>query len=50
MSIQATGNHLCGKNQYNTTYVFLNPDSFTLSYQVLGPQKDHNINTVFNRI
>ncbi|WP_238375415.1 DUF6314 family protein [Rickettsia massiliae] len=41
MSIPATGSHLCG--QYNATYLFLNPDSFTLSYQVLGPQKDHNI-------
>ncbi|KJV96142.1 MAG: DUF6314 family protein [Rickettsia slovaca] len=38
------------KININTTYVFLNPDSFTLSYQILGPQKDHNINTVFNRI
>ncbi|WP_156793076.1 DUF6314 family protein [Rickettsia honei] len=50
LSMQATGSHLCGKDQYNTTYVFLNTDSFTLSYQVLGPQKDHNINTIFNSI
>ncbi|WP_392506716.1 DUF6314 family protein [Rickettsia sp. 2024-CO-Wats] len=48
MSIQATGSHRCGKDQYNATYVFLYP--FTLSYQVLGPQKDYNINTVFNHI
>lgn len=47
---KAIGNHLCGSDQYNATYIFLNPDSFTLSYQVLGPQKDYNINTVFNRI
>ncbi|MCZ6884069.1 MAG: DUF6314 family protein [Rickettsia endosymbiont of Ixodes ricinus] len=49
-SIKAVGSHLCDSDQYNATYIFLNPDSFTLSYQVLGPQKDYNINTVFNRI
>ncbi|WP_202068766.1 DUF6314 family protein [Rickettsia tillamookensis] len=47
---RATGSHLCGEDQYNATYIFLNPDSFTLNYKVLGPQKDYNINTVFNRV
>ncbi|MFP3012229.1 MAG: DUF6314 family protein [Rickettsia sp.] len=47
---RAIGSHLCGSDEYNATYIFLNPDSFTLNYQVLGPQKDYNINTVFNRI
>ncbi|KIJ88634.1 DUF6314 family protein [Rickettsia asembonensis] len=47
---RATGSHLCGSDEYNATYIFLNPDSFTLNYRVLGPQKDYNINTVFNRI
>ncbi|WP_040255987.1 DUF6314 family protein [Rickettsia hoogstraalii] len=47
---RATGSHLRGSDEYNATYIFLNPDSFTLNYQVLGPQKDYNINTVFNRI
>ncbi|MCZ6886558.1 MAG: DUF6314 family protein [Rickettsia endosymbiont of Ixodes persulcatus] len=47
---KAIGSHLCDKDQYDATYIFLTPDSFTLSYQVLGPQKDYNINTVFNRI
>jgi len=46
----AVGSHLCGKDQYNATYIFLNPDSFCLNYQILGPKKDYNINTVFNRI
>lgn len=38
-SIIATGKHLCGKDHYNATYIFLNPNSFTLNYQVLGPEK-----------
>lgn len=49
-TVKAIGNHLCGNDRYNATYIFLNPDLFTLDYQVLGPQKDYNISTVFNRI
>jgi len=47
---KAIGNHLCDKDQYNATYIFLSSDSFSLNYQILGPQKNYNINTVFSRI
>ncbi|WP_341791410.1 DUF6314 family protein [Rickettsia endosymbiont of Gonocerus acuteangulatus] len=49
-SIKAVGRHLCGKDHYNATYIFLNPDSFILNYQVLGPEKNYNINSSFTRI
>ncbi|HJD65742.1 MAG TPA: DUF6314 family protein [Rickettsia endosymbiont of Bembidion nr. Transversale] len=49
-SITATGRHLCGKDYYNATYIFLNPDSFILNYQVLGPEKNYNINSSFTKI
>ncbi|MEY4463489.1 MAG: hypothetical protein RLZZ81_460 [Pseudomonadota bacterium] len=47
---RATGSHLCDKDEYNATYIFLNPDSFSLNYKIFGPQKNYNINTVFNRM
>lgn len=49
-NIKIMGSHLCGNDQYNATYIFLNPDSFSLTYEVLGPKKNFNINTVFTRI
>lgn len=45
----AIGKHLCGKDHYNATYIFLNPDSFILNYQVLGPEKNYNYNSSFTR-
>jgi len=47
--IKAVGSHLCGEDQYNATYVFLNPNFFTLNYQILGPQKNYNIQSIFKR-
>ncbi|HJD56041.1 MAG TPA: DUF6314 family protein [Rickettsia endosymbiont of Pyrocoelia pectoralis] len=47
---KAIGSHLCGQDQYNATYIFVNPDSFSLTYEVLGPQKNFNISTIFTRI
>ncbi|AFC71000.1 hypothetical protein MC5_03280 [Rickettsia australis str. Cutlack] len=45
---RAIGSHLCGSDEYSATYIFLNPDSFYLNYKIFGPQKNYNINTVFN--
>ncbi|HJD59231.1 MAG TPA: DUF6314 family protein [Rickettsia endosymbiont of Omalisus fontisbellaquei] len=47
---RATGSHLCDKDEYNATYIFINHNSFSLNYKIFGPQKDYNINTVFNRM
>lgn len=44
---KAIGSHLCGRDKYNATYIFLDSDSFSLTYEVLGPKKNFNINTVF---
>lgn len=49
-SITAIGRHLCGKDHYNATYIFLDPNSFTLNYHILGPEKNYNINSRFTKI
>ena len=41
--------HLCGKDLYTPTYVFLDEDTFTLEYKVKGPKKDLVIQTYFQR-
>lgn len=46
----ATGYHLCGPDQYNANYYFYNDNSFTLSYKVIGPNKDYTITTNFEKL
>lgn len=47
---KAYGEHLCDCDNYKATYTFLDEDSFILSYEVRGPQKDYVIETKYERI
>lgn len=51
----ATGDHLCKKDRYKASYSFQfegtedNLKKFTLTYQVKGPEKDYESETVFEK-
>ncbi len=48
-SVTAQAEHICGEDIYNTKYSFFDEDSFSLSYEIYGPNKSHIIITNFNR-
>ncbi|HJD64528.1 MAG TPA: DUF6314 family protein [Rickettsia endosymbiont of Sericostoma sp.] len=47
---QAEAIHQCNLDIYQASYIFLNKDSFDLSYKILGPNKDYTIKTSFIRL
>lgn len=46
---EAQGHHLCIKDNYNARYQFIDPETFELSYQVIGPKKDYSITSQFTK-
>jgi hypothetical protein len=53
LSLEATNStpalHQCGNDKYIATYTFLNKDTFTLHYNIHGPQKKLILTTQFKR-
>lgn len=47
---KAFATHLCNKDSYKATYIFLNQNAFILEYKVRGPKKAFKIETFFRRI
>lgn len=41
--------HHCGEDKYIATYTFLNKNTFTLDYNILGPKKEITLKTHFKR-
>lgn len=48
--LQASASHKCNLDIYKAKYIFYNHDSFDLSYEISGPNKDYTIKTRFNKI
>lgn len=42
--------HLCGHDNYLTTYYFVSENAFKIQYKVTGPRKDYVSDTTFRRI
>lgn len=48
--LQASGEYVCGSDNYNAIYEFHSPDKFTLKYTVKGPSKNYQTFTTFYKI
>lgn len=46
---ELTSHHLCIADHYDGRFVFHSADRFELSFQVVGPHKDYQITTLFER-
>ncbi len=46
----AQASYMCGQDRYNVEYIFRNNDNFTVTYEVLGPNKNYTTNTNFERV
>ena len=42
--------HLCGQDNYATTYFLMSDNVFKIKYEVFGPRKNYRSNTVFERL
>lgn len=46
---EASAEHLCGEDLYQSLYKFEFPESFTIKHDVKGPKKDYMSETIFKR-
>lgn len=49
-AISAVGEHLCVRDHYSAGYQFVTANTFSLRYEVRGPEKDYISETTFNKI
>ncbi len=47
--LTATGRHRCGNDTYTARYCFVDDGCFRLTYEVRGPRKHDDIQTLFQR-